>query len=124
VFRSPKIKSFLKVKESRRFFYQPPSTATKKGWVRLFIFAQNTFHLCWSKKNFLSLLPLTFYLCYSSPKDFSPWLLTSQPLLIFFEIYTQKVKILAIERAVCGVVKNEIYMYMQKVEISVRESCV
>jgi hypothetical protein len=25
-------------------------------WVRLFIFAQNTFHLCWSKKNFLSLL--------------------------------------------------------------------
>jgi hypothetical protein len=33
-------------------------------------------------------------------------LLTSQPLLIFFKIYTQKVKILAKES--CGVVKNEI----------------
>jgi hypothetical protein len=47
-------------------------------------------------------------------KNFSPWLLTSQPLLFFFEIYTQKV------RAVCWVVKNKIYM--QKVEISVREA--
>jgi hypothetical protein len=42
-------------------------------------------------------------------------------LLIFFEIYTQKVKILARESCVWGG-KNKIYM--QKVEISVRESCV
>jgi hypothetical protein len=61
--------------------------------------AQNTFHLFWSKKNFLSLL-LTFYLC-NSQKDFSPWLLTSQPLLIFFEIYTQKVKMILARRESC-----------------------
>jgi hypothetical protein len=62
-----------------------------------------------SGSNFLSLL-LTFYLCYSQ-KDFSPWLLTSQPLLIFFEIYTQKVKILARERESCvwGGKKRNLY---------------
>jgi hypothetical protein len=40
--------------------------------IEIVIVLGETFHLCWSKKNFLSLL-LTFYLCYSQ-KDFSPWL--------------------------------------------------
>jgi hypothetical protein len=66
------------------------------------------FYLCWSKKNFLSLL-LTFYLCYYSQKNFSPWLLTSQPLLIFFEIYTQKVKKLARESCVWGGKKQNLH---------------
>jgi hypothetical protein len=34
-----------------RVYFFPPDIL----WVRLFIFAQNAFHLCWSK---------TFYLCY------------------------------------------------------------
>jgi hypothetical protein len=56
-------------------------------WVRLFILAQNTFHLCWSKKNFLSLLYIkNKFENLLLQKDFSPWLLTSQPLLLFFKI--------------------------------------
>jgi hypothetical protein len=45
----------------------------KWKWVRLFIFAQNTFHLCFSKKNFLSLLykKRTLKICYFLQKDFS-----------------------------------------------------
>jgi hypothetical protein len=50
----------------------------------------------------------TFYLCYSQ-KDFSPWLLTSQPLLIFFEIYTQKDKKLARESCVWGGKKRNLH---------------
>jgi hypothetical protein len=66
----------------------------------LFIFAgqKRTFYLCY--------LLLTFYLCYLQ-KDFSPLLLlTSQPLLIFFEMYTQKVKILARESVWGGEKRN------------------
>jgi hypothetical protein len=40
---------------------------------------------------------------------FASWLLTSQPLLIFFEIYTQKVEILARESCVWGGKKQNLH---------------
>jgi hypothetical protein len=66
--------------------------------VRLFIFAQNTFHLCWSKKNFLSLLLATDFLSLLLTKRLFAFLATDfSAFAHFFEIYTQKVKILARE---------------------------
>jgi hypothetical protein len=91
--------------------------------VRLFIFAQNTFHLC--SKHFSSLLKTlfifagqkrTFYLfalltfATLTKRLFAFWQLTSQPLLIFFEIYTpQKVKTLARESYVWGGKKRNLH---------------
>jgi hypothetical protein len=60
--------------------------------VRLFIFAQNTFHFCWSK--------ITFYFALAT--DFSAF-------AHFFEIYTQKVKTLARESCVCGGKKRNLH---------------